>query len=53
LHTLAAVGGSPGALLGMSLFRHKTIKGKFRILFWCIVALQVSLGAWAIHYALA
>src|SRR3712207_3411395 len=43
LHTLAALGGSLGAYLGMRLFRHKTIKGKFRILFWCIVTLQVLL----------
>jgi uncharacterized membrane protein YsdA (DUF1294 family) len=48
LHTLTAAGGSLGAYAGMQLFRHKTIKGKFRILFWCIVALQVSIGFWVV-----
>jgi uncharacterized membrane protein YsdA (DUF1294 family) len=43
LHTLSAVGGSPAALLAMWLFRHKTIKRSFRILFWCIVVLQTAL----------
>jgi uncharacterized membrane protein YsdA (DUF1294 family) len=45
LHGLAALGGSPAALCAMSLFRHKTIKGSFRILFWCIVVVQVLLIA--------
>lgn len=44
LHTLTAIGGSLGAFLGMHVFRHKTIKGKFRILFWCIVTLQTLLA---------
>ena len=47
LHALAAAGGSPGALLGMKLFRHKTIKGRFRVVFWLIVATQLVLLAWA------
>jgi uncharacterized membrane protein YsdA (DUF1294 family) len=53
LHGLAAVGGSPAALLAMKLFRHKTIAQRFRILFWCIVVLQTLLIAWAVklHYA--
>lgn len=46
LHCLSLAGGSPGAFLSMHLFRHKTIKGGFRILFWCIVVLQVALVAW-------
>jgi uncharacterized membrane protein YsdA (DUF1294 family) len=46
LHGLSALGGSPGAYLAMSLFRHKTVKGSFRILFWCIVILQASLAAY-------
>jgi uncharacterized membrane protein YsdA (DUF1294 family) len=48
LHGLSALGGSPAAWAAMSFFRHKTIKGKFRILFWCIVVLQLLLVAWII-----
>ncbi|MBI2804333.1 MAG: DUF1294 domain-containing protein [Planctomycetes bacterium] len=46
LHTLAAVGGSPAALLAMWIFRHKTIKASFRILFWVIVGAQIALSAY-------
>jgi uncharacterized membrane protein YsdA (DUF1294 family) len=46
LHGLGALGGSPGALLAMWLFRHKTLKGSFRILFWAIVVLQISVIAY-------
>lgn len=38
---LALIGGSPGALLGMQLFNHKTRKGSFRAIYWAIVAVQV------------
>jgi uncharacterized membrane protein YsdA (DUF1294 family) len=43
LFLLAFLGGSPGALLAMRVFRHKTVKGTFRVVFWLIVALQVTL----------
>ena len=48
LHTLSAVGGSPAALLAMWLFRHKTIKASFRVLFWCIVVVQLALTAYIV-----
>ena len=48
LHTLSAIGGSPAALLAMWLFRHKTIKTSFRILFWSIVVLQTVLVAYIV-----
>ena len=48
LHGLSAVGGSSGAFLGMHVFRHKTIKARFRILFWCIVIVQAALIAWVV-----
>lgn len=44
---ISFLGGSAGALAAMQLFRHKTVKGSFRIGFWLIVALQVAFGAWA------
>jgi uncharacterized membrane protein YsdA (DUF1294 family) len=48
LHGLALAGGSLGAFAGMQLFRHKTIKGNFRIIFWLIVAVQVVLILWIV-----
>jgi uncharacterized membrane protein YsdA (DUF1294 family) len=49
LHTLSAVGGSPAALLAMGLFRHKTIKSSFRILFWSIVVVQAALTIYIVY----
>jgi uncharacterized membrane protein YsdA (DUF1294 family) len=51
LHGLSVAGGSSGAFLGMHLFRHKTIKRQFRILFWCIVVLQAALIGWLVKLA--
>jgi uncharacterized membrane protein YsdA (DUF1294 family) len=46
LHLLALVGGSPGALLAQTLFRHKTVKASFRRTFWLILLFQLTaLGA--------
>ncbi|HEY2586670.1 MAG TPA: DUF1294 domain-containing protein [Tepidisphaeraceae bacterium] len=41
LHLLAAFGGSPAALAGQQLFRHKTRKRAFQIRFWLTVAVQI------------
>lgn len=41
----AAIGGSVGVLLGMHLFRHKTLHSKFAIGVPLILAAQVVLGA--------
>lgn len=43
LLTLAVVGGSIGALLGMLAFRHKTKHKKFTIVVPLILAAQVAL----------
>jgi uncharacterized membrane protein YsdA (DUF1294 family) len=37
LHLAAFVGGWPGAWLGQRVFRHKTEKFLFRMVFWSIV----------------
>jgi len=42
---LALIGGSIGALLGMQIFRHKTIKASFRRRFWLVIAAQAALIA--------
>jgi len=50
LHGLSFLGGSPGAYAAMRTFRHKTIKGRFRFVFWVIVVLQVLLIGWLSSY---
>jgi len=44
LHLAALAAGSPGALLAQILFRHKTRKFKFRLVFLGIIALQCLAG---------
>jgi uncharacterized membrane protein YsdA (DUF1294 family) len=51
LHALVLLGGTLGGYAGMRLFRHKTIKGSFRLFFWVIVLLQLGLLA-AVLYRL-
>ena len=45
LHGLELLGGWPGAFVGQRLFRHKTRKTSYQIVFWLIGALHVA--AWA------
>lgn len=52
LHGLAVTGGSPAAYAAMQFFRHKTIKGRFRIVFWFIVLLQAALLFWLAYRGL-
>lgn len=40
LHLSALLGGWPGALVAQQLFRHKTRKVSFQVLFWLIVAVH-------------
>jgi uncharacterized membrane protein YsdA (DUF1294 family) len=42
LHLGALLGGSPAALLGQRLFRHKTRKLRFQVVFVAILLLQVG-----------
>jgi uncharacterized membrane protein YsdA (DUF1294 family) len=46
LHGLSLAGGSLGAYAAMRTFRHKTIKGSFRLVFWVIVVAQAALIVW-------
>lgn len=41
LHIMALIGGSGGAFLGQILFRHKTRKWKFKVIFIIIVVIQI------------
>ncbi len=46
LHGLALAGGTPGALAGQLVFRHKTQKLSFRVVFIMIAVVQVGLIVW-------
>jgi uncharacterized membrane protein YsdA (DUF1294 family) len=48
LHIVALLGGSPAALVGQELFRHKTRKPAFRLVLVGILLLQAGLiyGYW-------
>jgi uncharacterized membrane protein YsdA (DUF1294 family) len=46
LHILSLLGGWPGAHLARRLFRHKTIKISFRLVFWLTVAVHLSIIAY-------
>jgi uncharacterized membrane protein YsdA (DUF1294 family) len=46
LQILALSGGTVGALAGMKMFHHKTVKGSFRIIFFLIMAFQIVLALW-------
>jgi uncharacterized membrane protein YsdA (DUF1294 family) len=49
LHVLSLIGGSVGAFLGMMIFRHKTIKGRFWFVYGLIVVLQAGLVAFILY----
>ena len=46
LHLLALAGGTIGAIAGQLLFRHKTKKLKFRVVFIMIAVVQIGLIVW-------
>jgi uncharacterized membrane protein YsdA (DUF1294 family) len=47
LHLVTFLGGTPAALIGQQLLRHKTLKGSFRAAFWLLLVLQAALiGLW-------
>jgi uncharacterized membrane protein YsdA (DUF1294 family)/cold shock CspA family protein len=49
LHAVALVGGWPGALLAQDLFRHKSRKVEFQVVFWITVVLNVGAVAWVLR----
>ena len=51
LHTIALVGGWPGALVARRVLRHKTSKQPFRTIFWFTVVANCAALAWFVHEA--
>lgn len=46
LHTLALIGGWPGAVIAQQLLRHKSRKNEFQFAFWATVVLNCAAFAW-------
>jgi uncharacterized membrane protein YsdA (DUF1294 family) len=46
LHLVELCGGWPGAFAAQRVFRHKTRKRSFQLLFWAIVLLHVAFWIW-------
>jgi uncharacterized membrane protein YsdA (DUF1294 family)/cold shock CspA family protein len=46
LHLLSIVGGWPGAMYAQQLFRHKSKKKSFRLVFWVTVVVNISIILW-------
>jgi uncharacterized membrane protein YsdA (DUF1294 family)/cold shock CspA family protein len=51
LHTIALLGGWPGALVARRVFRHKTKKQPFRTIFWATVVANCVALAWFVYEA--
>ena len=49
LHTLALIGGWPGALLGRAWLRHKTLKQPFTRLLWLTVVANMAFLAVVVY----
>ena len=50
LHLLAFAGGTPAAWFAQRAFRHKTVKGSFRMVFGLVAAAQAAIIVWAVWY---
>jgi len=51
LHLLALIGGSPAAAIAQIVFRHKTKKTRFRIIFFLIIGVQIAAYFTAVYLA--
>ncbi|MEM9346381.1 MAG: DUF1294 domain-containing protein [Planctomycetota bacterium] len=45
LHLFSLLGGWPGAMIGQRWLRHKSVKTKFRVVFWLTVFVHATLAA--------
>ncbi|MBJ9976456.1 DUF1294 domain-containing protein [Pseudomonas sp. S75] len=51
LHVAELVGGWPGALLAQQLFRHKTRKVAYQVVFWLIVVLHQAFWIYSLWFS--
>jgi uncharacterized membrane protein YsdA (DUF1294 family) len=49
LHLVELLGGWPGALLAQRVFRHKTRKTSFQVMFYAAVAANLAALAWILY----
>lgn len=49
LHFVALLGGWPGAWAGQQVFRHKTQKLSFRIIFWVVILVHLGIAGGATY----
>ncbi len=45
IYIAALCGATPAVLIGQKVFRHKTVKTSFQLIFWIIVVAQVAIIA--------
>ena len=50
LHLFEFIGGTPFAFLAQRVFRHKTVKLRYRVVFWTLAVIQAALIVWGIWY---
>jgi uncharacterized membrane protein YsdA (DUF1294 family)/cold shock CspA family protein len=46
LHVLSLIGGWPGALIAQEKLRHKSKKQSFRMIFWFMVCINITIFFW-------
>ena len=51
LHFLSLFGGWFGALLAQKVFRHKTKKRRFLVVFWLTVAVNVAVTGYGFYFS--
>jgi uncharacterized membrane protein YsdA (DUF1294 family) len=47
---LSLIGGWPGAMVAQQLFRHKSSKASFQVVFWITVVLNSMVLIWTFNY---
>ncbi|QRV24584.1 DUF1294 domain-containing protein [Marinomonas foliarum] len=50
LHLLSLFGGWLGAMLGQKVFRHKTKKRRFLVVFWLTFLINISVTGYGLYY---